>query len=160
MTTFTAWKFETADGAQKAVAALKGAASDGLVKIDDHAVISWPVGAAKPEMHHSHDDKVRGTGWGAFWGLLFGSLFFVPLLGAAVGAAAGAIAKAVSAVGITESDLDNIRGQITEGTSLLCAVTEGADMDRLGERMHGLHSTLVATNLTDAEKSLLKETFG
>jgi len=32
-------------------------------------------------------------------------------------------------------------------------------MDRLGERMHGLHSTLVETNLTDAEKSLLLETF-
>jgi len=96
MTTFTAWKFETPDGAQKAVTALKGAQGDGLVKIVDHAVISWPVSADKPEMHHSHDDKLRGTGWGAFWGLLFGGLFFVPLLGVAVGAAAGAITKAVS----------------------------------------------------------------
>ena len=78
MTTFTAWKFDTADGAQKAVTALKGAQGDGLVKIVDHAVISWPEGADKPEMHHSHDDKLRGTGWGAFWGLLFGGLFFVP----------------------------------------------------------------------------------
>ncbi len=111
-------------------------------------------------MHHSHDDKLRGTGWGAFWGLLFGGLFFVPLLGAAVGAAAGAITKAVSAVGIPESQLDDIRAQITPGTSLLCAVTENADMDRLGERLHGLHSTLIATNLTDAERSLLLETFG
>ena len=131
------------------------------MKIVDHAVISWPEGgAAKPEMHHSHDDKWRGTGWGAFWGLLFGGLFFVPLLGVAVGAAAGAITKAVSAVGITEDQLEHIRAQITVGTSLLCAVTENANMDRLGERMHGLHSTLVETNLTDAEKSLLLETFG
>jgi uncharacterized membrane protein len=159
MTTFTAWKFETADGAQKAVDALKGAQTDGLVKIVDHAVITWPEGASRPEMHHSNEDKWRGTGWGAFWGLLFGGLFFVPLLGVAVGAAAGAITKAVSAVGITEDQLDNIRAQITVGTSLLCAVTENADMDRLGERLHGLHSTLVATNLTDAEKSLLLETF-
>jgi uncharacterized membrane protein len=160
MTTFTAWKFETADGAQKAVAALEGAQSDGLVKIVDHAVISWPEGDARPEMHHAHEDKWRGTGWGAFWGLLFGGLFFVPLLGAAVGAAAGAVTKAVSAVGIPEDQLEHIREQITPGTSLLCAVTENANMDRLGERMHGLHSTLVATNLTDAEKSLLMETFG
>ncbi len=160
MTTFTAWKFETADGAQKAVTALKGAQSDGLVKIVDHAVISWPDGESKPSMHHAHEDQVRGTGWGAFWGLLFGGLFFVPLLGAAVGAAAGAITKAVAAVGITERQLDDIRAQITPGTSLLCAVTEGADQDRLGERMHGLHSTLVATNLTDAERSTLLETFG
>jgi len=160
MTTFTAWKFETADGAEKAVTALKGAERDGLVKIVDHAVISWPEGGARPEMSHSNDDKRRGTGWGAFWGLLFGGLFFVPLLGAAIGAGAGAIAKSVSAVGIPEADLDHIREQITVGTSLLCAVTENADLDRLGERLHGLHSTLVATNLTDAEKSLLLETFG
>lgn len=160
MTTFTAWKFDTADGAQKAVTALRGAQSDGLVKIVDHAVISWPEGADKPSMHHAHEDQWRGTGWGAFWGLLFGGLFFVPLLGVAVGAAAGAVSKAVAAVGIDENQLDAIRSQITVGTSLLCAVTEDADLDRLGERLHGLHSTLVATNLTEGERSLLLETFG
>ena len=111
-------------------------------------------------MHHSHDDKWRGTGWGAFWGILFGGLFFVPLLGAAVGAAAGAISKAVAAVGIDEAQLARIREQITPGTSLLCAVTEEGNLDRLGERMHGLHSTLVETNLTEAERSVLMETFG
>lgn len=161
MTTFTAWKFETVDGAQKAASALAHAQGDSLVKIVDHAVISWPEGDPRPEMHHSRDDKLRGTGWGAFWGLLFGGLFFVPLLGAAVGAAAGAITKAVSAVGIPEADLDKIREQLTPGTSLLCAVTENADLDRLAERLHQLESsTLVATNLTSAEKSLLLETFG
>ncbi|MBO3085023.1 DUF1269 domain-containing protein [Cellulomonas fengjieae] len=159
MTTFTAWKFDTADGAQKAANALRAAQGDGLVKIVDHAVISWPQGADKPSMHHSHEDQWRGTGWGAFWGLLFGGLFFVPLLGAAVGAAAGAVSKAVAAVGISEDQMEAIRSQITVGTSLLCAVTENADLDRLGERLHGLHSTLVATNLTDAERSLLMETF-
>ena len=160
MTTFTAWKFETADGAQKAATALQAAARDHLVKIVDHAVISWPDGASKPDMHHSHDDKLRGTGWGAFWGILFGGLFFVPLLGAAVGAAAGVISKSVSAVGIDDAQLDTIREQITPGTSLLCAVTDEGNLDRLGERFHGLHSTLVATNLTEAERSVLMETFG
>src|SRR3954462_2539169 len=108
MTTFTAWKFDTADGAQKAAEALQGAASDHLVKIVDHAVITWPDGAAKPDMHHSHDDKRRGTGWGAFWGVLFGGLFFIPLIGAAVGAAAGAISKSMAAVGLDDAQLDTI----------------------------------------------------
>ena len=40
------------------------------------------------------------------------------------------------------------------------AVTENADMDRLGERLHGLHSTLIATNLTDAERAELLEILG
>ena len=160
MTTFTAWKFDTATGAARAADTLREAQRDGLVRVVDHAAISWPDGATKPSMHHTRDDALRGTGWGAFWGLLFGGLFFVPLLGAAVGAAAGALSKTVAAVGIGEDQLDTIRAQVTEGTSMLCAVTEDADLDRLGERFHGLHSTLVATNLTDAERSALMETFG
>jgi uncharacterized membrane protein len=160
MTTFTAWKFDTADGAQHAADALKAAEDDRLVKVIDRAVITWPEGAARPDMHHVNEDKRRGTGWGAFWGFLFGTLFFVPLLGAAAGAAIGAASKAVAALGLDETQLQTIREQVTPGTSLLCAVTTEGDMDRLGERFHGLHSTLVATNLTDAEKSLLLETFG
>ena len=160
MTTFTAWKFDTPDGARVASEALKSAAADGLVTVVDRAIISWPEGASKPDLHHSHEDERRGTGWGAFWGLLFGTLFFVPLLGAAAGAAIGAIGKAVAAVGIDDAQLQSIREQVTPGTSLLCAVTQEANTDQLGERMHGLHSTLVATNLTPAEKSLLLETFG
>ena len=139
----------------------RAAQSDGLVKIVDHAVVSWPEGAEKPEVHHSHDDKVRGTGWGAFWGLLFGGLFFVPLLGAAVGAAAGAACQGGRRGRHPAEPAGRASARRSPpGTSLLCAVTENADMDRLGERMHGLHSTLVATNLTDAERSLLLETFG
>ncbi len=132
---FTAWKFETDDGAAKAVVALEAAQTDGLVTLVDHAVISWPQGEQRPELHHARDDTKRGTAWGAFWGLLFGGLFFAPLLGVAVGAGVGAVAKSVAGVGIPEEDLESIRSQLTEGTSLLCAVTEGADMDRLGERL-------------------------
>ncbi len=76
MTTFTAWKFETDDGAAKAVVALEAAQTDGLVTLVDHAVISWPQGEQRPELHHARDDTKRGTAWGAFWGLLFGGLFF------------------------------------------------------------------------------------
>ncbi len=160
MTTFTAWKFETVDGAKRASDVLQSAAAEHLVKIVDHAVITWEEGASKPDMHHSHDDKWRGTGWGAFWGILFGALFFIPLIGAAVGAAAGGISKAMAAVGLDDKQLAAIRDQVTPGTSMLCVVTENGDLDRLGERFHGEHWTLVATNLTDAERSVLMETFG
>jgi uncharacterized membrane protein len=160
MTTFTAWKFDTVDGAAHAVKALTGAQADGLVKIVDHAVVTWAPGADKAELHHSHDDKWRGTGMGAFWGLLAGSLFFVPVLGALAGAATGAIMKSVSAVGIDDQQLEILRKEITPGTSALFAVTENADMDRLAERLHGLNWRLISTNLTAAEREALLETIG
>ena len=91
------------------------------------------------------------------WGFLFGMLFFVPFVGAAAGAALVLRDKAVQGIGIREEDLDRIRESVKPGTSALFAVTDGADLDRLGERLHGLGGTLVTTNLTDAERATLRE---
>jgi uncharacterized membrane protein len=160
MAAFTVWKFDSPDGAQRTASVLKSAASEGLVKVIDHAVVSWPVGAPRPNTDQGHEETWRGTGWGAFWGLLLGTLFFVPVVGGVVGAAIGAVSKATEGTGVTKEQLETIRTQVTEGTSALFVVTEQGDLDRLGERFHGMHSKLVATNLTDAERSVLLETFG
>jgi uncharacterized membrane protein len=160
MTTFTVWKFDSPDGADRAALTLKGAASEGLVKVLDHAVVSWPVGTSQPSTNQGHEETWRGSGWGAFWGLLLGSLFFVPVVGGVAGAAIGAISKATADVGITKEQLETIRTEVTEGTSALFIVTEHGNVDRLGERFHGMQSTLVATNLTNAERDVLLETFG
>lgn len=160
MTAFTVWKFEDVDGAARAESSLEAAASDGLVTIVDHAVMSWPEGADKPELHHRHDSSKRGAAWGALWGILGGALFFIPVAGAVVGAGIGALAKATDGTGITKGDLERIRTEITPGTSALFMVTEDADLDRLGERFHGRDATLISTNLTETERSVLLETFG
>ena len=160
MTTFTVWKFDAADTAEHAARILADAEANGLVTVVDHATVTWPADVASPEVHHSHDDEKRATGWGALWGLLLGTLFFIPLIGAAAGAATGALTRHLAGVGIHQDQIDRIRGAVTPGTSALFAVTDEADIDRLGERFHGLHETLVATNLTEAESSVLHETFG
>lgn len=160
MTAFTVWKFDGPDGADRASSILQRAASEGLIKILDHAVVSWPVGASRPNTRHGHEETLRGTGWGAFWGLLVGALFLVPVVGGVAGAAIGAISKATEGTGITKEQLETIRTEVTEGTSALFVVTDEGDLDRVGERFHGMHSKLVATNLTGAERAVLLETFG
>ena len=160
MTAFTVWKFDSPDGADRGAHVLSRAASEGMVKILDHAVVSWPEGQSRPTTRHSHDETVRGGGWGAFWGILVGALFFVPVVGGVAGAAIGALAKATEDTGITKEQLETIRTEVTEGTSALFVVTEAGDLDRLGERFHGLSKKLIATNLTDAERSVLLDTFG
>lgn len=160
MTAFTVWKFDNSDGAEQAQAILREAERDGLVTIVDHAVVTWPKGADKPHSHVGHDDKRRGTVWGGFLGVLIGMLFFIPLIGAATGAAIGAAVKAMNGTGIGKEELETIREQVTPGTSALFMVTENADLDGLGERMHGMKWKLVSTNLTDAERGVLVETFG
>jgi uncharacterized membrane protein len=160
MTTFTVWKFEDPQGAERASRNLKIAQDEGLVKLVDHAVLSWPVGAPRPTMSEKHQETLHATGWGAFWGILIGALFFVPVVGGVAGAAIGAISKATAGTGISKEELEKIRTQLTEGTSALFAVTDEGNLDRLGERFHGMHSTLLATNLTDEERKILLETFG
>jgi uncharacterized membrane protein len=160
MTTFTVWKFEDPDGAQHAATLLKNAEADGLVTVVDHAVMTWPVGADKPETRHSHDDTKHGAAWGALWGLLGGALFAVPVVGGVVGLAIGALAKSTEDAGITKDDLARIRTEVVEGTSALFLVTEAGDLDRLGERMRGTDKKLITTNLTEAERDVLLETFG
>jgi uncharacterized membrane protein len=160
MTTFTVWKFNNPEGADRAASSLKAAETDGVVKIVDHAVLSWPEGADKPELEHKHDSTKRGAGWGALWGILGGALFMVPVAGAVIGAGIGALAKATDGTGITKGDLERIRTEVVPGTSALFMVTDEADVDRLGERFRGRDATLISTNLTEEERKILLETFG
>jgi uncharacterized membrane protein len=160
MTTFTVWKFDDPAGADQAARILKEAQAEGLVKLIDHAVVTWPVGEPRPSTSRTHDETWRGTGWGALWGMVIGALFFVPVIGGVAGAAIGAISKATEGTGITKEQLNKIRTELTEGTSALFLVTDEGNLDRLGERFHGMHSKLVDTNLTEAEREVLLETFG
>jgi uncharacterized membrane protein len=160
MTTFTVWKFDDPYGAQQAAKMLERAEADGLVTIVDHAVMTWPAGADGPETHHSHDESKHGAAWGALWGVLTGALFAVPVVGGVVGLAIGALAKSTEGAGITKDDLARIRTEIVEGTSALFVVTDAGDLDRLGERFRGSDKKLITTNLTDAERETLLETFG
>jgi uncharacterized membrane protein len=160
MTAFTVWKFEGPEDAEHAVSVLKGCERDGLVKIVDHAVVSWPKDASQPTTKQAHEETWRGTGWGAFWGVLLGALFFVPVIGGVAGAAIGAISKMTQDAGIDKAQLEKIRTEVTPGTSALFVVTEQGDLDRVGERFHNMHSKLIATNLTEAERQELLETFG
>ena len=156
MATFTVWKFDQPEGADDAERLLLDAESDGLVTVVDRAVVSWPVGAKRPSTRYSEDDELRReAGWGALLGLLFGALFFMPMLGAAAGAGIGALHKALEHVGISSEQMDTLRWQITEGTSALFLVTEGADLVRLGERLRGTSWVLMDSDLTDVEQARL-----
>jgi hypothetical protein len=78
MTAFTVWKFDTPDGAESAASRVKTVAGEGLIKILDHAVVAWPVGARRPTTMHGHDSVRHGGGWGALWGLLLAPCSLCP----------------------------------------------------------------------------------
>lgn len=159
MATFTAWKFTDVEGADRAVETLRQVWQEGLVKVDDYAVVQWPAGADKPDVKYETRDEWRATGWGALWGALFGAIFFLPLVGAAAGAVIGLIRKRVEGMGISQEQLDSIGAEVTPGTSALFVVATEGDLDRVAERFRGQHAHLLATNLVGADAEDIRRAF-
>src|SRR4051812_380137 len=126
MTTLTALKFPTADGAEMMLAKLEDLQTQQLIIVQDSAIVTWPVGAKKPTTKQLGSLTGVGALSGAFWGLLFGLLFFVPILGLTIGAAMGALAGHFSRYGVDEKFIKQVRDKVTEGTSALFLLTSGA----------------------------------
>jgi uncharacterized membrane protein len=161
MATLTAFKFETADGAERAVSVLQQLQRQQLIQVHDGAIVSWPEGAKKPKTRQLHNMAGLGALDGAFWGMLFGLLFFVPFLGMAIGAGIGALTGAFSDVGIDDSFIKQVREKVTPGSSAVFLLTSNAVQDRVvaAIKEQGLQPELIASNLTTEQEAKLHEAF-
>lgn len=159
MTTFTAWKFDTAGAAETAAQTLKQAWSERLVAIEDYAVVEWPAEADQPKVKYEDRDQWRAAGWGALIGAVIGSLLLLPAIGAAAGAAINLLRKRAQDVGITQDQLDAIGEQVKPGTSALFVVSSDGDLDRLAERFRGQSGRLIASNLVQGEVEDVRRAF-
>jgi uncharacterized membrane protein len=159
MATMTVWKFPTPDGADQAEQTLKQLDKQGLIKIHDAAIVSYPEGAKKPKTRQLGSMTGVGALGGAFWGMLFGLIFLVPLLGAAVGAGIGALTGSLADVGIDDDFIKSVRDQIKPGTSALFVLSSDAVVDRVQEAFAGQPMVLLETNLSHTEEEKLREVF-
>ena len=159
MATLTAWAFPTVDGATQAVEHLKQLQTQELIKLQDAAVVTWPVDKKKPKTQQLNNLTGAGAMGGAFWGMLFGLLFFVPLLGAAIGAGMGALAGSMSDVGIDDNFINSVKQRVTPGTSALFLLSSDAVIDRITGGFAGLSPELIASNLSSDQEAKLREIF-
>ena len=159
MGTLTVWKFDTADGADKATDILRDLADQRLLTIHDAATVRWEEGKKKPKTRQLNNLAGAGALGGAFWGMLFGLIFFVPLLGAAIGAASGALAGSLTDVGIDDTFINRIREQVTPGTSALFVMTSDVVLDRVHEAFADSRPELIFTNLSDEQERAIREVF-
>lgn len=158
--TLTVWRFDTADGADAATKTLDDLSRQELITVVDAATVSWPTGRKKPKTRQHTPTTSLGALGGAFWGMLFGLIFFVPLLGAAVGAASGALVAALADVGIDDAFINEVREQVTEGTSALFVLTQDAALEKVRDAFAGHGpSELIFTNLSAEQESALREVF-
>jgi uncharacterized membrane protein len=159
MATLTVLKFATPDGAEKMLAKITNMQKAEIIKVEDAATVSWPVGQKAPKTKQAVNLAGVGALDGAFWGMLFGLLFFVPFFGLAIGAAMGALAGKMNDYGINDDFIKKTREQVTEGTSALFLLTTGAVMDKVAAEMKGEQFELIASNLTKEQEDALKAAF-
>lgn len=159
MATLTAWKFDTASGAQSALALVERMQKEQLLTVNDGAYVHWEEGRKKPKTEQLHSLAGAGALGGSFWGFLFGLLFFVPLLGMAVGAAMGALTGSMADVGIDDDFIRSVREQVTPGTSALFLLTSDVVVDKVLDEFRQTGATLISTNLSHEQEARLKEAF-
>jgi uncharacterized membrane protein len=159
MGALTVWKFDSAGGAENALALLERMQKEQLIEIDDAAYVYWPEGRKKPKTEQLHHLTGAGALGGSFWGLLFGLIFFIPILGLAVGAAVGAMAGSMANVGIDDEFIQQVRDQVTPGTSALFVMSSNAVGDRVLEQFRTTGASLISTNLSKEQEDKLREAF-
>ena len=159
MATLTVLKFSTPDGAEKMLDKIKGLQKMELIKIQDAAIVSWPVGKKAPKTKQLVDMAGMGALQGAFWGMLFGLIFFVPFFGLAIGAAMGALSGKMADYGISDDFIRNTREKVTEGTSALFLMTSDAVQDKVRAELKGIEFELIASNLTKEQEDQLRAAF-
>jgi uncharacterized membrane protein len=159
MTTLTALKFNTPEGASQMLEKIQSLQKMELIKIADAAIVTWPAGKDKPKTKQLVNLAGVGAVQGAFWGMLFGLIFFVPFFGLAVGAAMGALSGKMADYGISDEFIKTTREKVTEGTSALFLMTTGAVQDKVLAELKGYEFELIASNLTKEQEEQLMAAF-
>ena len=159
METLTALRFPTADGANQMLGTLQNLQRQQLIEIHDAAIVTWPEGHKKPETQQLNSLTGAGAMTGAFWGMLFGLLFFVPILGLAVGAGMGALLGSMSDLGIDDKFVQQVRQEVTPGTSALFLLTSGAVVERVVPALKGVQMEIISTNLSPDQEQKLRAAF-
>jgi uncharacterized membrane protein len=145
--------FDDEAQAGQALQSLRGIEKQGLLKLNDTAVVAKDRGGQV----HTQNELSSATEAGAVIGAIAGGLlaFMFPPLGAVLGAAGGAAVGASLDQGVDPSFVREVRESLRPGTSALFVVAREANLDALIAALEPYRGTVRQTTLpTDVEESL------
>lgn len=94
-----------------------------------------------------------GATWGMFFGLLFGMLFFVPIFGMAYGAGLGALMGKMGKSHVDKEFQEQVRAQVTPGTSALFLILESMTADKALEALGKFGGTVIKTSMSKEDEA-------
>lgn len=125
MTNLLVITFPDAESAQRARDAVRGLERQGLMKLEDAAVLSRDA-EGKTHVHNEFDRSAAvGAGAGALVGLVLS--FGFPLLGLALGAGGGALTAKALDRGLDKRFVGEVEAALQPGTSALAVVFTDAN---------------------------------
>ncbi len=132
MSSLTAWRFSSTEGADEAVLRLKRLDEQDLIDVQDAAVIRWPQYASAP-MAHEHVTRQGGM--------------------------VSSFAKKLSGSNIESSTVDRVKGDMTPGTSALVLLSANATVDTVAKAFEGQSMELIRSDLSVQEEDRMRRVF-
>lgn len=131
--TTTAWGFSGTEGADAAVLRLRQLDSQGVMDVQDVAVIRWPQYAPGPQVQEHVADEGTKT---------------------------SSLAKLMRKAGIDGAMLQAVRDDMTPGTSALVLLSADAAVDSVAKAFEGQAMQLIRSDLSVQQEDQLRATFG
>jgi len=130
--TTTAWRFSGTEGADAAVLRLKQLDSQGVMDVQDVAVIRWPQYAAGPQVQEHVTDE---------------------------GSKTSSLAKRIRKAGIDSAMLQAVKDDMTLGTSALVLLSADAAIDEVAKAFEGQAMQLIRSDLSVQQEDQLRAAF-
>jgi uncharacterized membrane protein len=147
--------FPNTDDAEKARTTLKALADQGLVKIEDSAVlVKDEEGNVKEHGQTSKGTSVGALG-GGLLGLLIGGLLF-PLAGIAIGVMGGALVGSMVGDSVDKKFVKEVKEAMAPNSSALFVLGSG-DPAAISAAFRPLQGTVYHTNLAPDKEEQLRE---
>ena len=128
----TAWRFSGTEGADAAVLRLKQLDSQGVIEMQDVAVIRWPQYASGPQVQEHVTDE---------------------------GSKASALAKRIKKAGIDSAMLEAVKDDMALGTSALVLLSAEAAIDPVAKAFEGQAMELIRSDLSVQQEDRLRAAF-
>jgi uncharacterized membrane protein len=128
----TAWRFTGTEGADAAVLRIKQLDTQGVIEMQDVAVIRWPQYASSPQVQEHVTDE---------------------------GSKASALAKRIKKTGIDSAMLDAVKDDMALGTSALVLMSGDAALDAVANAFEGQAMELMRSDLSVQQEDQLRAAF-
>ncbi len=128
----TAWRFSDTEGADAAVLRLKQLDSQGVLDVQDVAIIRWPQYASVPQVQEHVTDE---------------------------GSIASSLAKRIRKAGIDGTMLEAVKNDMRLGTSALVVLSAEAELDPVAKAFEGQAMELIRSDLSVQREDELRAAF-